>query len=640
MPQAVVPIDERRPPPLWRNLSFQLMWLSTAASGFGDRMIELVALPMLGVLGDSAQAASITAAIYFWFFLPWLFISPFGGWLADTLPRKWVMLGCDEGRAALLLLAAFMVPAGLAASQIPPTENWKVYAILFGVGALAAIFSPTRNALIPQIVPARQLNPANSMILGIGVIASLIGYLLGGWLLKEYSVRNGIIVALLCYAVTGLFWAFLRPAPRTGLDVERDLSEWTRFVRAITYIRTHRPVLRLILLNALLWSVAMVVASAIAALCKQRYGITTDFMWWFAIMSAMLGVGMLLAAAFVTWINVRREADTVVLAVVFVTGLVLIVLGLNRSYPVALVLATLVGFGGGVVMIMIATQIQLITPNFILGRVGGVREVLSNVIAVAVNFAVWQYSADSTLIVMLYPLALLLMGIAIYGLVRHLVGGPMPSGLGNLIWRSLRVYTAVWYRLRWIGRDHVPHAGPVILAPNHTAGLDPFLLQAALPRLVCWLMLTEYRLRIAWWLWDTCQPIALDRDSSDMNKIRQIVGRLRQDAVVGIFPEGELQRTKRQLMPFQPGLAVIAKRSNAVIVPVWIDGTPKWHNMIWHFLIPSRCTIVFGEPYKPDPHGDNEAIMADLRRRMLALRDALPGRRDTEPTAPVAAAAP
>ncbi len=37
------------------------------------------------------------AAIYFWFFLPWMVITPVGGWLADTLPRKWIITRLRRG---------------------------------------------------------------------------------------------------------------------------------------------------------------------------------------------------------------------------------------------------------------------------------------------------------------------------------------------------------------------------------------------------------------------------------------------------------------------------------------------------------------------------------------------------------------
>ena len=530
--------DDRPAPPLLRNLNFQIMWFSTAAAGFGDRMIELVAMPMLGVGGESAQSSSINAAIYFWFFLPWVIITPIGGWLADTLPRKWIMLGCDEGRAALLLLAAILVPAGITAegfSHIPVRElheAWKVYSILAGVGLFAAIFGPTRNAMIPQIVPPSQLNPANSVILGIGVIASLIGYAIGGKLIEVYSVRTGIIVALLCYAITGTFWGFIVPRPHTGMELDKELGEWTRMARAVQYIRRHGVVVRLVLLNALLWSIAMIVALVIAALCKHAYLITESYMKWFAMMSATLGAGMLLSAGFVTWINVRREADFVLLAMIAATAVFLALLAFNRSYSVGLVLILGIGFRGGVVMILVSSITQLVTPNYILGRVGGIREVVSNALTVLVTLLVWRLpvlrevrpnlpEADWILIWSLYVLAAVMLGVVVYGMWRVILRGPMPTPMVNLFWRFDRVYTLIWHRARWVGRHHIPATGPVILASNHTTGLDPFLIQAAVPRMVRWVMLRSYQYRFMNFLWKRIDTIAIDQNGGDVSQVRE-----------------------------------------------------------------------------------------------------------------------
>ena len=61
--------------PLWRNLSFTLMWTSTAASGFGDRMIMLAALALLGGLAANESSTAIQAGTQFFFFLPYIFFS-------------------------------------------------------------------------------------------------------------------------------------------------------------------------------------------------------------------------------------------------------------------------------------------------------------------------------------------------------------------------------------------------------------------------------------------------------------------------------------------------------------------------------------------------------------------------------------
>jgi 1-acyl-sn-glycerol-3-phosphate acyltransferase len=132
-------------------------------------------------------------------------------------------------------------------------------------------------------------------------------------------------------------------------------------------------------------------------------------------------------------------------------------------------------------------------------------------------------------------------------------------------------------------------------------------------------MLTSYRFRILEPMWRAIEPITLDRTARDVGKIKRIVEVLQEGKIVGLFPEGGLQREDRQLRDFQPGIGVIARRSGAVIVPVWIEGTPARRSMLLHFLQPSRSRVSFGEPWTPPPDMEPEAITDELRKRMLAV---------------------
>jgi len=138
-------------------------------------------------------------------------------------------------------------------------------------------------------------------------------------------------------------------------------------------------------------------------------------------------------------------------------------------------------------------------------------------------------------------------------------------------------------------------------------------------RLTHWVMLTSYQYPILKPLWDAARPVALDRDSSDIGKLRAVVKHLKDGKAVGLFPEGALQRGERVLFPFEPGVGMIAKRGEATVVPVWIHGTPLWHHMFWHFVIPSRTTVYFGEPMAVDKRMDTDAVVQELRSRMLEL---------------------
>ena len=106
------------------------MWTSAAASGFGDRLVQLAAWSMLGVHLAGTDASSVQAGVSFFFFLPYVLLGPWAGWLADTLPRKWILLFCDEARAFVLLLAWTFL--AMEISQVHPqastTSPWAVFA--------------------------------------------------------------------------------------------------------------------------------------------------------------------------------------------------------------------------------------------------------------------------------------------------------------------------------------------------------------------------------------------------------------------------------------------------------------------------------------------------------------------------------
>ncbi len=619
-PGPPVRVGDRDTPPLWRNRSFLLMWSSVAASGFGDRLIQLAAWSMLGVHLVGSDASSIQAGVSFFFFLPYVILGPAAGWLADTLPRKWLMLFCDEARAAVLGLAFVLVPAG-AVTAIPSDHHWKVFAIIAGVGALAAFFSPAKAATIPQIVPVRQLQPANAIVLGIAVIASLIGFAIGGPIMEQWSVRAGLGVAIVSYSVSGTFFAFMHLRPHRGEPIGERPSQLQRLIDAVRYVRHHRPIWQLIGLSVLFWAAATVTLAAIAALCKTRYGLPEDaVIAHTATMMAVMGAGMLASSFWVAWVNARRESAWFAMIALLIAGALMVVMALNRSYHVGLVLGFAVGFWGNAAMICVSTLTQSIAPDYIRGRVFGVRDLFNTLSAVIVNGLIWRLPrADQYMVGVLIFVAGVLVLVAGWGLWREITSGPESSRTLNGLWRLCRAYTLVWHRLRWVNRHNVPTQGAVILAANHTTGLDPLLIQAAVPRTVRWIMLRSYQTPWLGPLWRRLQPIAVEQDGKDTTQLREIIRRLHEGQAVGIFPEGGAQRGNRQLKPFQPGVGLLAKRSQAMVIPIWIHGTPQAQHMLWHFLRPSRSVIVFGQPIALEKSMTHEQVADTLRQRMLQL---------------------
>lgn len=602
------------------------MWTSTAASGFGDRMIMLASLTLIGGLAASGDATALNAATQFWFFLPYLFFSIVGGWLSDRLPRKWVLLGCDESRGLILLYCAWLLAAATGAAHLPEDQHWKIYASLFAIGSFAAIFNPARNAIIPQIIPRSQLQSGNAVILVIAVIAAQVGLLVGGQIIdpeQASTIRTGLIIGSLFYLISGWFFAFLKPIQHhTHTDKPVEKPKAKRFGYSLKYCLEHKRILALIAMNMLVWAVASVVSSSILGLSKYHFGFEDkQLMQHYTFVTATLGVGMLLGAAFIAWIRTRREAGLIMFSAFMFVGFFLLTLGFVPVVWVMYVSAFAIGLFGNMIIITVMTLLQTSSANYIRGRVMGLNSMANTSCSVLTYLAIWRLpDADANIryVVLLLGPLLLLLGIT--QLYRYMTHGLSPVKLANVFWRIERLYCFVWHRLEVRGQHHVPHTGAVILAANHTTGLDPFVMQARVTRMVRWLMMKNYQYKFADPLWKAINPIAIGQDESRLTQVRTLVNILKQGDIVGLFPEGALQREVRELKLFESGITWIAKKSGAVIVPVWIEGTPVKHHMFWHFACPSHTTVTFGKPLVVGKDDDEAAALEELRTRMLALR--------------------
>ncbi|BAM04723.1 MFS transporter [Phycisphaera mikurensis] len=615
--------------PLWRNLSFTLMWTSTAASGFGDRMMMVAALALLGALGAASESTALNAGTQFWFFLPYLFFSLPAGWLSDHLPRKWVMFFCDESRAAILFLGFWLIPPDLTTGGIPLEDHWKVMGVLFLVGTAASFFNPARSSIVPQVVAPKQLQAGNAILLSISVIASMIGLVVGGYLIdpdEGSTVKNGLWLAFLLYAVSGTFFTFMRVKDPVVEDPDEPREKRT-LMQAARYIRSHPKLIRLMGLHAIVWAGAMIVYSAVLAVGKINFELSgNDLLEHFAWMGPVLGFGMLVGAILVGLIRTRREVVLPMMLSLLLAGLCVTVVAFVKVYWLALLCSFLLGLFGNITIISALTLLQSITPNYIRGRVMGLDSMSSTAMSVIVSAIVYQMpDADRNILTVMYFVGPVMFLIGLVQLVRHMKSGRMDSAAANVFRRIERWFCLVWHRLEWTDLHRVPRTGGVILASNHTTALDPFLLQAAVPRPIRWLMLTSYRFRAFEPLWRTIDPVFLEVDPASDEvapgpaQVRDLAKRLRGGDLVGVFPEGHLQYESRELDTFQEGAAALSRLSGAVIVPCFISGTPRSRSMITHLFKPTHSRIAFGEGFVVSRGDDVAAATASLRAAIEQL---------------------
>lgn len=154
------------------------------------------------------------------------------------------------------------------------------------------------------------------------------------------------------------------------------------------------------------------------------------------------------------------------------------------------------------------------------------------------------------------------------------------------------------YRPKYIGLENIPKTESCVLAGNHTAKLDPLLLMSCTNRCIRYLAKIELCKGMKKHFFNAVGIIPVDRSKSNPEVIEIGAKYLKEGKVIGVFPEGTINKTEDIIMPFKYGAVKMASSSNSLIVPFAITGEYK--------LFKKSITIKFDKPYKIKGNIDEE----------------------------------
>ncbi len=177
---------------------------------------------------------------------------------------------------------------------------------------------------------------------------------------------------------------------------------------------------------------------------------------------------------------------------------------------------------------------------------------------------------------------------------------------------------ATLFGFKTIGRENVPATGPLIVACNHVSNLDPPCLGVGMPRPVSYMAKTElFDIPVLGPVITGLGAFPVDRSRGDIASIKTAIGILERGTCLGIFPEGG--RNTDGTKAAQMGVALLASRSGATVVPAYVSGTSK-------SKFRSRVTVVFGKPLRFEAgrkarRDDLAKWTEELMGRIYALRE-------------------
>jgi DHA3 family tetracycline resistance protein-like MFS transporter len=159
---------------LRNNRDFRLLFIGRCVSLLGDGAFLVAVAWQAYTLSNAPTALSLIGISMT---MPLIALLLLGGVVSDRHDRRTVMLIADAVRAALLVAMGALALSGML-------RLWQMMAIVAVYGAAQAFFDPASDAIVPQLLPSRQLGEANALEQLVRPLAlRLAGPALGGILI-------------------------------------------------------------------------------------------------------------------------------------------------------------------------------------------------------------------------------------------------------------------------------------------------------------------------------------------------------------------------------------------------------------------------------------------------------------------------
>lgn len=360
-----------------RHSDFRLFFVGQSTSTLGSAFTGVaLVFAVLQVTGSAADVGLALAATR----LPVLLFVLAGGVAGDRLSRRALMLGSDAGRFVTQAAAAALLLTGTA-------RLWELL-VLFSLNGLAqAFFAPASVGLIPELVDAESLQPANALLGFARGGAGLFGMLLGGTLVTLAGPGEAFAIDSASFVVSAAALARLRLAgsvvlPPAG-SLLQDLSRGWREFAARTWLWV--GVTHLALLNAL----ALVSFFALGPVVAQR-SLGGGAAW--GVIGAAFASGMIAGSALATRWRPRRPL-VAAFGVVVLAAPQLALLAVAAPLPLVALAAAFGGAQASVWGALWTTTMQRDVPAEILARVASYSQV-GALVAAPVGYAVVGVAAD------------------------------------------------------------------------------------------------------------------------------------------------------------------------------------------------------------------------------------------------------
>lgn len=337
---------------LRENGNFRNFWLGQVVSQVGDRIHTLAVIWLVYTWTRSGAALGLVLIAAT---LPSIIVSPWAGTLSDRLNRKHIAIACDAARCVLVVALSALASGNLLDMPV-------IVVITALISIASSFFNPATLAMMPSIVPSRDLVRANAVTQLSANASGALGFLLGSGLIAVIGVPAAFLFNGLSFLASALLIGKIvyqhRPCPRKSSFLS-DLKDGWSAVRGIPPVsRIMGP---LVVINFLFSSLSVLIPIFGEGVFKSG---STGM----GVLLASFTCGMFLAALALSAFQPKASMSLLITGSLLLVGGCFLAMGLIQRLPLFVVALAIVGLALNGANICLVAMFQRLIPGEVRGK--------------------------------------------------------------------------------------------------------------------------------------------------------------------------------------------------------------------------------------------------------------------------------
>ena len=385
--------------------------------------LKLIAANVINRFGDSIDtiafswamyritgSASLMALIIGLNFIPTILLQPVGGAIVDRIHKRMVMVLCDIGRGAVVLLIVVALFFGWATPLL-------LIAVTLLNSTLEAFRVPAGIAFTPMILSSELYTAGSALNSTLSRVSEVVGLLLAGAVVAWIGTEGALIIDAATFFISALIIAFIRAKETIEKAAIRLRDIGIGLLEGFKYLRPQKLLIA-ILLTGMMMNFSMVPISVFAT------AYVVDFLKAGAEILSLIQiviVGGMALGSFITPKLSRIPRKTLFIAAGICSALALgsfwiipEIHGEALLYTALIAADVLLGFSIGIQTVIFNASFLRIVPQEYLGRIGGISNAL-----LCLVMPLGSFLCSAAAAVVSVPVVLLIAGI--FSLVLYLV---------------------------------------------------------------------------------------------------------------------------------------------------------------------------------------------------------------------------